>query len=226
MKPDLTCFWLVRIRSKKLQRLHRILHGFARLKPDLTWFRLVRIRSRNCKGCTEPYIGALRQKLCYICEGRLTTLIVEQLRHFSPLSALPPLAIYFQVATTNKPRSFLLQKYCAVRRVGPRPHRNQELRFQRHPVSAAKWKTQRDTYRPMNKEWPTRQYLTNICRLCSRSRMPFVERSPIRKIFSFNSFRQLIYRCANVQLQQWAEHSRLQAEQLQAFQNREVEPNS
>ena len=32
-------------------------------------------------------------------------------------------------------------------------------------------------------------------------------------------------RCANVQLQQWAEHSRLQAEQLQAFQNREVEPD-
>ena len=32
-------------------------------------------------------------------------------------------------------------------------------------------------------------------------------------------------RCANAQLQQWAEHSRLQAEQLAAFQNREVDPN-
>ena len=33
-------------------------------------------------------------------------------------------------------------------------------------------------------------------------------------------------RCANDQLQQWADHSRLQAEQLAAFQNREVEPHS
>ena len=32
-------------------------------------------------------------------------------------------------------------------------------------------------------------------------------------------------RCANAQLQQWAEHSRLQAEQLAAFHNREVDPN-
>ena len=33
-------------------------------------------------------------------------------------------------------------------------------------------------------------------------------------------------RCANAQLQQWADHSRLQAEQFAAFQNREVEPHS
>ena len=33
-------------------------------------------------------------------------------------------------------------------------------------------------------------------------------------------------RCANAQLQQWADHSRFQAEQLAAFQNREVEPHS
>ena len=33
-------------------------------------------------------------------------------------------------------------------------------------------------------------------------------------------------RCANAQLQQWAEHSRQQAEQLAAFQNRDVDPNN
>ena len=73
--------------------------------------------------------------------------------------------------------------------MGP-PHRNQELRFQRL-YRQGQWKKQRDTYRPMNREWPTRQYLKNRCRLCSR-RMPSFETSPIRKIFSFNSFRKLI----------------------------------
>ena len=74
--------------------------------------------------------------------------------------------------------------------MGP-PHRNQELRFQRLPVRARQWKEKRDHIRPMNREWPARQYLSNRCRLCSRRLSPFGT-SPIRHIFKSNSFRKLV----------------------------------
>ena len=74
--------------------------------------------------------------------------------------------------------------------MGP-PHRKQELRFQRLPVRARRWKEKRDHIRPMNREWPARQYLMSRCRLCSKRLSPFGT-SPIRHVFKSNSFRKLI----------------------------------